>query len=150
MGVDTENGVGIILVDREGRILCQLRDEIEGIAWPGVWAMLGGAIEVGEPTYEAAVREVEEEVGQRIERLHLIGRIPALWSGGTLHLFCGGAAFSDGDIVVWEGQDARFFSPSDINLLERAAPFLKPLVNGFVSDPRYKLCMDDAETPPLS
>ena len=122
MGVDTENGVGVILVDREGRILCQLRDDTDGIAWPGVWALLGGAIEVGEPPHAAAVREVEEEVGQGIERIHLIGRIPALWSGGTLHLFCAGAAFSDGDIVVGEGQDARFFSPSDIDLLEGTAP----------------------------
>lgn len=144
MAADTENGVGIILVDRRGRILCQLRDDIEGIAWPGVWAMLGGAIEMGEQAYAAAVREVEEEVGQRIERLHFIGTIPALWSGGTLHLFCGGAAFSDREILVGEGQDARFFSPSDISLLERTAPFLKSLVSGFVSDPRYKRCMQDA------
>jgi len=108
--------------------------------------MLGGAIEMGEQAYAAAVREVEEEVGLRIERLHFIGTIPALWSGGTLHLFCGGAPFSDEDIVVGEGQDARFFAPSDIDLLERTAPFLKPVVRGFVSDPRYKLCIQDADS----
>jgi len=145
MSVDTENGVGVILVDRQGRILCQLRDDIEGIAWPGVWGIVGGAIEVGELPYDAAVREVEEEVGQTIERLHLIGEIPALWSGGTLHLFCGGASFSDADIIIGEGQDARFFSSGDINVLQPTAPFLKPLVNGFVSDPRYSRCMEEAD-----
>ena len=148
MGADTENGVGIILVDHEGRILCQLRDDIEGIPWPGVWGMLGGAIELGETPSAAAVREVEEEVGLRIERLHVIGMIPALWSGGTLHLFCGGAAFSDSDIVVGEGQDARFFSPDEISELEPVAPFLRPLVNGFVSDERYRRCMADARQAP--
>jgi len=144
MGVDTDDGVAAILVDRDGRFLLQLRDNIEGIFQPGVWSIVGGAIEIGESAYDAAVREIQEEVGQKVERLYLIGKIPALWSGGTLHLFCGGAAFSDGDIVVGEGQDARFFSPGDINLLEPAAPFLKPLVNGFVSDPRYRRCMQEA------
>jgi len=148
MGVDTENGVGVILVDREGRILCQLRDDIERIEWPGVWSLLGGAIEEGEARDAAAVREVEEEVGQTVERLHLIGKIPALCSGGTLHLFCGGASFSDGDIVVGEGQDARFFSPDEISKLEPSATSLKPLVNGFVSDERYKQCVDDARPAP--
>ncbi len=145
MGVDTNNGVGIILVDGQGRFLLQLRDEMEGIAWPGMWGIVGGAIEVGESPYEAAVRETEEEVGQRIEQLHLVGAIPAVWSGGgTLHLFCGGAAFLDADIVVGEGQDARFFDPGDIRHLERTTPFLKPLVSSFVSDPRYEQCMRDA------
>jgi len=145
MGVDTNNGVGVILVDRRGRFLLQLRDDIEGIAWPGMWGIVGGAIEVGEWPYDAAVRETEEEVGQRIEQLHLVGAIPAVWSdGGTLHLFCGGAAFLDEDIIVGEGQDARFFDPGDIQQIERTTPFLKPLVNSFVSDPRYEQCMRDA------
>jgi hypothetical protein len=54
------------------------------------------------------------------------------------------------DITVGEGQDARFFSPSDISQLEPTAPFLKPLVSGFASDPRYKLCMQDAQSFALS
>lgn len=144
MGVDTNDGVGVILVDGRGRFLLQLRDEIEGIAWPGMWGIVGGAIEVGESPYDAAVRETEEEVGQRVERLHLVGSIPAVWrGGGTLHLFCAGAPFLDAEIVVGEGQDARFFEPDEIRLLEPTTPFLKPLVSGFVGDPRYKECMED-------
>jgi len=111
-----------------------------------MWGIVGGAIEVGESPYEAALRETEEEVGQRVEQLRLVGAIPAVgWSGsGTLHLFCGGAAFLDADIVVGEGQDARFFAPGDIHQLERTTPFLKPLVSSFISDPRYQQCMSDA------
>jgi 8-oxo-dGTP pyrophosphatase MutT (NUDIX family) len=145
MGIDTNNGVGVILVDRQGRFLLQLRDELEDIAWPGMWGIVGGAIELGESPHEAAVRETEEEVGQRIEEIHLVGAIPAVWSGGgTLHVFCAGAAFLDADIVVGEGQDARFFDPGDIRQLERTTPYLKPMVSGFVSDPRYEQCMRDA------
>jgi 8-oxo-dGTP diphosphatase len=148
VGVDTNDGVGVILIDRQGRFLLQLRDDIEGIAWPGMWGIVGGAIEVGESPYDAAVRETEEEVGQRIDQLHLVGSIPAVWSGGgTLHLYCGSAPFFDAEIVVGEGQDARFFDPGEIRLLERTTPFLKPLVSSFISDPLYARCRREAETP---
>jgi 8-oxo-dGTP diphosphatase len=145
MGVDSEDGVGVILVDRDGRFLLQLRDDIEEIAWPGMWGIVGGAIEVGESAYDAAVRETEEEVGQRVDRLHLVGSMPALWrGGGMLHLFCAGASFGDAEIIVGEGQDARFFEPDEISSLRGTTPYLRPLVTNFVRDPRYGQCMTDA------
>lgn len=144
-GIDTNNGVGIVLIDSHGRFLLQLRDDIEGIAWPGMWGLVGGAMEEGELPYDAAVREAEEEIGQRLDRLHLIGSLPAMWSdGGTLHLFCAGAGLADADIIVGEGQAARFFDPSDILSLEGTTPYIKPLVSGFISDLRYEQCMREA------
>ena len=71
MGVDTANGVGVILVDGQGRFLLQLRDDIEDIDWPGMWGIVGGAIEVDEAPYDAAVRETKEEIGQGVRRLDL-------------------------------------------------------------------------------
>jgi len=147
VGTDTNDGSAIIIVDRDGRFLLQLRDEMEDIAWPGVWAIVGGAIQVGESPYQAAVREAEEEIGQTIGSLHLMGTIPAPWRPGEsaiLHLFCAGASFSDCDIVVGEGQDAHFFAPEEIAALEPTAPFVKPIVLGFVTGPLYERCMRDA------
>lgn len=136
MGVDSNNGVGVILVDRRGSLLLQLRDDIEGINWPGILGIVGGAIEEGEAAYDAAVRETQKEIGRTVARLELIGELPVFRSGGSLHLFCASAAFPDEDIVVGEGQGARFFPPEDIQTLEPTTPYLKPLLTGFLSDPR--------------
>ncbi len=145
MGIDTNDGVAVILVDRGGRFLLQLRDEMEGIAWPGVWAIVGGAIEMGESAHDAMDREIEEEIGLRVERLHAMGSIPALWrTNGTLDLFCAGAGFAEESIIVGEGQAIRFFAPDEIEVLERTAPFLKPLVRGFMTGPLYERCRADA------
>jgi 8-oxo-dGTP diphosphatase len=145
VGVDTDNSVGVILVDREGRFLLQLRDDIEGINWPGMWGIVGGAIEEGEAPYDAAVRETEEEIGRTVRGLDLVGKLPVFRGGGSLYLFCASAAFSDEDIVVGEGQDARFFHAEDVQTLEPTTPYLKPLLTGFLSDPLYKRCMQDAQ-----
>ena len=50
-------------VDEQGRVLLQLRDEIEGIIAPGKWGLFGGEIEPGECAQAAVAREFEEETG---------------------------------------------------------------------------------------
>lgn len=52
----------VILEDRQGRILLQLRSQVDGIANPGKWGLFGGHLEPGESPIEAAVREIEEEL----------------------------------------------------------------------------------------
>lgn len=50
-------------VDREGRLLLQLRDDKPGIIAPGKWGLFGGGIEPGEDPGDAVAREFEEETG---------------------------------------------------------------------------------------
>jgi len=56
--------VVVVLPVRDGKLLMQLRDKIDGIDFPGHWGLFGGAIEVadGDPG-AAAQRELFEEVG---------------------------------------------------------------------------------------
>lgn len=47
----------------DGRILLQMRDDVDGIAAPGKWGFFGGGIDPGEGPFEAVVRELYEEIG---------------------------------------------------------------------------------------
>ena len=52
-------GVGIVLLNKSGRVLLGRRSDIEG----GAWQMPQGGIEHGEQPGDAALRELNEEIG---------------------------------------------------------------------------------------
>lgn len=56
-----------VVFDQRGRVLLHLRTD------NGLWALPGGAIEVGERADEAIVREVAEETGFAVEVVRLVG-----------------------------------------------------------------------------
>ena len=57
---------GGILADEEGRVLLQLRGDKK------TWAIPGGAMELGETSLQAAVREFYEETGVSVEAKRLL------------------------------------------------------------------------------
>jgi 8-oxo-dGTP diphosphatase len=57
---------GVILY-RDGKVLLQHRDDNPAIISPGKWAIFGGHVEAGEEPETAARREIEEELGLRLE-----------------------------------------------------------------------------------
>lgn len=57
---------GGILADEEGRVLLQLRGDKK------TWAIPGGAMELGETSLQAAVREFYEETGIAVEAKRLL------------------------------------------------------------------------------
>lgn len=57
---------GGILADEEGRVLLQLRGDKK------TWAIPGGAMELGETSLQAAVREFHEETGNAVEAKRLL------------------------------------------------------------------------------
>ena len=60
-------GVGVIIVDKEGRILLEKRSD------NGMWGIPGGAIEPGESVINAVIREVKEDTNLDIEIDGLLG-----------------------------------------------------------------------------
>ena len=60
------NFAGGILADEEGRVLLQLRGDKK------TWAIPGGAMELGETSLQAAVREFHEETGNAVEAKRLL------------------------------------------------------------------------------
>lgn len=56
-------GVGVVVTDEGRLLLIKRRDPPD----PGLWTVPGGLVELGERVEEAAVREVEEETGVKVE-----------------------------------------------------------------------------------
>ena len=91
------------MIECDGRWLLQLRDDIEGILYPGQWALFGGHLDPGETPEVALRRELEEEIN---------------WAGSDLapwfelrdeqrirHFFRGPLAVPFGSLTLLEGQD---------------------------------------------
>ena len=56
-------GVGVVVLDGDRILLIKRRDEPDA----GLWTVPGGLVELGEDVEDAAVREVEEETGVKVE-----------------------------------------------------------------------------------
>lgn len=62
--------VHIWIKNGKGEYLIQRRDD-EKPLWPGMWAATGGAAITGETSLQAALREVEEELGIQADAAHM-------------------------------------------------------------------------------
>lgn len=121
-------GASVIVEDKWGRILLQLRSDNQ------CWGYAGGSVELDEVVEEAAIRELYEETGLIAEELELFGIFSGL---DTHYVYPNGDEVSNIDIVFickkysgelkcQEGEvdDLMFFSAD--NLPENIS---KPVIN---------------------
>jgi 8-oxo-dGTP pyrophosphatase MutT (NUDIX family) len=106
----------VLLVDPQGRILLQERDEHAPIS-PDTWGMVGGHVEDGEEFEPAAYRELEEETGVRLPpgglrlwRAEQFGYVGAA-ATNRYTLWVAPTTLTDADIVVGEGRQIVFVGP---------------------------------------
>lgn len=72
-GPDVRRSVRVLLVDRADRVLLlRLAAPVDGLP---LWIAPGGGIEPGEEPADAAVRELREELGVRLDRWELTGPV---------------------------------------------------------------------------
>ncbi|KEF40747.1 MAG: NUDIX hydrolase [Cyanobium sp. CACIAM 14] len=95
--------VALAMLERDGRWLLQLRDDIEGIIHPGCWGLFGGHLDPGERPGQAICRELREEIGWEAEGLplwfeHHEARL-------TVHYFRAPLTVPLDDLQLNEGQD---------------------------------------------
>ena len=96
------------VVVSDGQVLLIKRRDVE------VWALPGGAINSGESTAQAAIREVKEETGIDIDLIRLIGIYSSPnWHSGGDHAIVYAAIPKNGKPVpqVNEVLDVGYFSP---------------------------------------
>ena len=105
----------IIILDAHDNILLQHRDAGAPIN-PNVWGLWGGELEEGESFAEAAVRELNEELGIRIQESDLaqFGRYLEEEGKKEMQVFVlrDTGAFT---YVLGEGDGMRFFSREELN-----------------------------------
>ena len=106
----------VLLVEAQGRILLQERDEHAPID-PDKWGLSGGHLEPGEDAESGAYREVAEETGVRLApgTLELFDTFdvfhPNYGSVDQVHLFVARVDLTDDDIDCREGRRIVFVDP---------------------------------------
>lgn len=138
---DIDGAVLVLLVDQQGRVLLQLRDEHAEVA-PNQWGTPGGRLEPGEAPDEGARRELLEETGLRVEGSLALFRHelrPSSFQPGRMtewHIYCAATTAHEEDIVLGEGQAMRFITPDAARALDlgTSAAYFVPL---FLDSPEY-------------
>jgi len=140
---------GVILVDPEGRVLMQLRDDDPAIMFPGHWGLTGGAGHSGETPEQTARREVVEETGLTIGKIEPFrayysqepraggrGGASKLSASYELYLFHAPCTTPAGEMVCGEGRELRFFSPEEVTEIDVAYNH-RDVLDDFFGSPAY-------------
>ncbi|MFG3021361.1 NUDIX domain-containing protein [Streptomyces sp. NPDC048254] len=118
----------VVVTDSAGRILLQRRTD------NGMWALPGGAMNIGESLPGCAVRETREETGLDVEIIGIVGTY-----SNPGHVF----AYDDGEVrqefsicflarpvagqltVSDESTDVRWFEPAEVDVLPMVSSIRK-------------------------
>ncbi len=123
-------GAVVLIEDAEGRLLMQLRDDREGIHWPGRWGLVGGGVEPGEDLETTALREIEEEIGIGLGPGLLVpfGKVRSVSQAGALvYVFGIRLDICPRNIRLAEGAGFAFLTPGQvrgIGVLDTLAPVI--------------------------
>jgi 8-oxo-dGTP pyrophosphatase MutT (NUDIX family) len=116
-------GTAALIANRQGEFLLHLRDQIEGICWPGYWGFIGGRPEDGETAREAIVRELDEEAGLSIPDLRPLAVMDQGIDGkAKIEVFAGHWDGDPRDLQLTEGVMLHWFPHSTLDRL-RIAPW---------------------------
>ncbi|MGE5660221.1 MAG: NUDIX hydrolase [Actinomycetota bacterium] len=108
----TRVSVAIAILYRDGKFLCQLRDDIPGIRYPGLWALFGGHLEPGETPEAALLRELQEEIRYTPSVVSWFGCYPD--AEVVRHVFHSPLRVDVKDLSLQEGWDLGLLTPEEI------------------------------------
>ena len=108
----TKIHVAIAILCQDGKFLCQLRDDVPNIRYPGNWALFGGHIEPGEIPEVAVLRELKEEISYAPASVSLF--CCDVEGDVVRHVFHSQLSVDVKDLVLLEGWDLKLLTPEDI------------------------------------
>jgi 8-oxo-dGTP pyrophosphatase MutT (NUDIX family) len=127
----------VLLVDRAGALLLQLRDE-HAPNFPNTWGLPGGHCEPGESPEQAAPRELWEEAGLRADdglRPYAVQSLPEL--DRVKHYFYGTTSAGQDDVVLGEGAAMLFVPAAEVLDGRDYTPGTADMLGRFLSSPEY-------------
>lgn len=104
--------VALAILERDGKYLFQLRDNIPGIVAPGQWALFGGHLEEDENPEAALRRELVEELEFTVGDVRFFGRFEC--DNVMRHIFVSNLHVPVSELVLNEGQDMRLLARAEI------------------------------------
>ena len=128
--------VAIILPNRSGAVLLQLREDKPGLPYANQWTLPGGRVEAGETPLQAAQRELREETGLALELI--AWKVYERRNPGSdllieQHVFTGRTELSVDSMVLGEGVALRYFGQAEIPSLKVAYGF-ESLLNDYFAE----------------
>jgi 8-oxo-dGTP diphosphatase len=112
----TQKGVSAILINPQGQVLLQQRDDNPAIRYPGHWSLFGGTIEDGESPAAAVAREVKEEIDFEMRNFGLFREF--VQNNKQEFAFAGELTARLDELTLSEGQGMNFFYPSQLKELQ--------------------------------
>lgn len=119
----------VMLINKKGEVLLNLRDDKPNILYPKHWAILGGSVEKDETPEETAYREVKEEAGHIIkgpikEYAKIIDREG---KNQLATIFVATINKEISELRLGEGQALKYYPPKEIQTI-KVTPFLKEVI----------------------
>lgn len=118
--------VAVIVLNQQGNVLLQLRDNHPHIAFANCWTLPGGVVEANETPHHAATRELLEETGVSLAlSLWKIYRRASKNRAFLIeqHVYIGHTQQGVDAMIVGEGQALHFFSQHELPTLSMAYDF---------------------------
>ena len=127
----TVHVVGAIIENENGEILCALR--APEMTLPNYWEFPGGKIEKGESKEEALAREIDEELGCKIEVLKHVDDTTYEYEKVIVRLETFMSRIIDGEPIVSEHAEIKWVPRKELNTLNWA-PADIPAIEKLLSD----------------
>jgi 8-oxo-dGTP diphosphatase len=108
----TKIHVAIAILYQDSKFLCQLRDDIPHIRYPGCWALFGGHLEPGETAEAAVLRELSEEIAWVPTSVSFV--CCDVEGDVVRHVFHSQLSADVNDLVLQEGWDMKLLTVEDI------------------------------------
>jgi 8-oxo-dGTP diphosphatase len=123
----------------ETSLVAYLRDDKEGIPFPGLWDLPGGGREASEDPTACVLREVEEEFGLRLppDRVRALTRYESQTPGGLDTYFCLADVGPDDIEQIRFGDEGQRWSLMPIDRFishERAVPHLQHRLKAILTE----------------
>ena len=110
---------GLVLVDGAGQLLLTHRSEY--VHFPGTWSFPGGALDEGETPADAALRELDEEVGVPSAAVTVVSAVVGMDHEDWRYTYVLGTLNPQWTEVPltpnWETQEAKWVAPDHLDTL---------------------------------